>query len=176
MKLIKNHKPKSYSELEILIEYHYLNECYCGVKSTGTVFDFGKNLYEAQMEFWHEYKFTLKECIEWEYNLFIYNSLKGSKMENKAKFEIKKRLSTEYIVEKTDQITDEEYRVDIWIHKNNKIILGIQVKPKTYKYMRNEVKFSNINRNKKFKYPVKYLYYDNDKNFDNISEVLKEII
>lgn len=79
IKLINTHKPKSYDELESLIEYHYLNDCSCGIRSQGSVFDFGKNLYGSQIEYWGEYKFTLEECVQWEYDLFIINSLKGNK-------------------------------------------------------------------------------------------------
>ena len=48
MKLIREHKPKSPNELKKLIEEHFKNDCKCGIKSKGTVEDFGKNLYEAQ--------------------------------------------------------------------------------------------------------------------------------
>lgn len=52
IKLINTHKPKSYDELEALIEYHHLNDCSYGIKSQGSVYDFGKNLYDAQITYW----------------------------------------------------------------------------------------------------------------------------
>ena len=102
IKLINTHKPKSYAELETLIEYHHLNDCPCGIKSQGSVYDFGKNLYDAQIPFWGEYKFTLEECIQWEYDLFIINSLKGNKMEDKAIVELRNKLPAS-IAEKAEK-------------------------------------------------------------------------
>ena len=117
IKLINTHNPKSYDELEALIEYHYLNDCPCGIKSQGSVYDFGKNLYEAQIRYWGEHKFTLEECGQWEYDLFIINSLKGNKMEDKAINELRSKLPVEYDVDNAIGFIDEEYRVDIEIKK-----------------------------------------------------------
>lgn len=175
IKLINTHKPQSYSELESLIEYHYLNDCECGIKSKGTVYDFGKNLFNAQMMFWGENKFTLDECIQWEYDLFIINSLKGSEMENKAVNELKEKLSDNFEVINTEGYVDEEYRVDIEIKRNNEVILGIQVKPSSYKYMRCEVKNFNTIRNAKYKKDVKYLYYDDAKKFINLDDITQDL-
>ncbi|MBR0369722.1 MAG: MjaI family restriction endonuclease [Methanobrevibacter sp.] len=175
IKLINTHKPQSYSELESLIEYHYLNECECRIKSKGTVYDFGKNLFNAQMMFWGENKFTLEECIQWEYDLFIINSLKGSEMENKAVNELKEKLSDNFEIVNTEGYVDEEYRVDIEIKRNNEVILGIQVKPSSYKYMRCEVKNFNTIRNAKYKKDVKYLYYDDAKKFINLDDIIQDL-
>ena len=175
IKLINTHKPKSYSELESLIEYHYLNECSCGIKSQGTVYDFGKNLFNAQKMYWGETKFTLEECIRWEYDLFIVNSLKGSKMEDKAINELKNRLPSNFDVVNAVGIIDEEYRVDIEIKKDNKVILGIQVKPSSYKYMRSEVKSFNEIRNSKYGINVKYLYYDSEEEFTNLDVIIQDL-
>ena len=71
MKLIKNHRPKSKDELHEQIKFHYENNCPCGVKSQGTVEDFGKNLYDAQLSAYGKYKYSLQECIQWEYDLFV---------------------------------------------------------------------------------------------------------
>ena len=49
MKLLRKHSPKTRQELADCIEYHYKNNCECGIKSQGTVQDFGKILYECQM-------------------------------------------------------------------------------------------------------------------------------
>lgn len=173
MKLINKHRPKSYDELETLIEYHYLNDCECGIKSQGTVYDFGRNLYNAQMEYWGENKFTLEECIQWEYDLFIINSLKGSKMESKAISELKNHLSPEYTITNSESIIDEEYRVDIEIKKGGNVVLGIQVKPNSYKFTRYEVKSFNVVRNSKYGNKVAYLYYDDDEEFVNVNEIIQ---
>lgn len=173
IKLINKHNPKSYDELETLIEYHYLNDCECGIKSQGTVYDFGKNLYNAHREYWGENKFTLEECIKWEYDLFIINSLKGSKMENKAIIELKKELPSKYTITNSESFIDEEYRVDLEIKKENKIVLGIQVKPISYKFTRYEVKSFNKIRNSQYKNKVEYLYYNDDEEFTNIPIIIE---
>ena len=176
IKLINKHNPKSYDELETLIEYHYLNDCECGIKSQGTVYDFGKNLYNAQREYWGENKFTLEECIKWEYDLFIINSLKGSKMENKAIIELKKELPSKYTITNSESFIDEEYRVDLEIKKENKIVLGIQVKPISYKFTRYEVKSFNKIRNSQYKNKVEYLYYNDDEEFINLNDIVNDLI
>ncbi len=79
MKLLKYHKPTSEHELCLLIENHITEKCECGVKSKGTVEDFGKTLYEKQIDEWGEYKFSLEDCIKFEYDLFIRQTLRHSK-------------------------------------------------------------------------------------------------
>lgn len=175
IKLINKHKPKSYDELEALIEYHYLNDCECGIKSQGTVYDFGKNLYEAQMEYWGENKFTLEECLKWEYDLFIINSLKGNNMENKAISQLKSKLSPKYSINNSQSLIDEEYRVDIEIKKEEEVILGIQVKPISYKFTRDEVKSFNEIRNSKYQKEVVYLYYNDDEEFINLHYIIDRL-
>jgi len=49
MKLIKKHNRKSPNELKVLIEEHFKNDCICGIKSKGTIEDFGKNLYQLKI-------------------------------------------------------------------------------------------------------------------------------
>ena len=176
IKLINTHKPKSYDELEALIEYHYQNDCSCGIKSQGSVYDFGRNLYDAQMKYWGENKFTLEECIQWEYDLFIINSLKGNKMEDNAINELKNKLPHEFTVDNAIGFVDEEYRVDIEIKKDNEVVLGIQVKPSSYKYMRQEVKSFNTIRNTKYGIEVKYLYYNDDEEFINLNDIVNDLI
>ncbi len=48
MKLIRAHKPKSHEELVKLIDSHSKEKCSCGIISTGSVENFGKNLFNAQ--------------------------------------------------------------------------------------------------------------------------------
>jgi len=92
MKLIKVHKPKSKEELVTLIKEHFIKKCECGIVSKGTIEDFGQNLYDAQLPMWGEHKYTLQECITWEYHLFVTQSLKGDLIENKAKDILSKEL------------------------------------------------------------------------------------
>ena len=65
--------------------------------------------------------------------------------------ELKEKLSNIFDVISAERIVDEEYRVDIEIKKDNEVIMGIQVKPSSYKYMRDEVKNFNSIRNANYK-------------------------
>jgi len=175
MELIKVHKPKSKDELVDLIKYHYENDCECGIKSKGTIEDFGKNLYDAQQPFWKEYKFSLKECTQWVYNLVIVKSLKGSKMERKATQELSKLLP-DYQVSETNLILDKDFRVDLVVSKGKVEICGIQVKPTSFKGVPKEIKEYNKKANKKWGKPVFYLYYDRNDIFININDKVEKIL
>jgi hypothetical protein len=175
MKLIKAHKPKTQTELVDLVEIHFIDKtCACGVISQGTIEDFGENLYEAQSKEWGKYKYTLDDCKKWEYELFISNSIKGGVLEKKA-IDLLTISNTNYQFEESDNYLDEEYRIDIVIKDNSNIIAGIQVKPETYKTMRYGVIHRNIASNQKWGKPVFYLYYDDQGNFTNITDVESEI-
>ena len=93
MKLIKVHRPKSKEELVELIKFHFENDCECGIKSKGTVEDSGKNLFNSQKAYWGENRCSLKDCIQWEYDLFVVQSLKGGTVEKKAAAELNNLLS-----------------------------------------------------------------------------------
>jgi hypothetical protein len=174
MKLIKIHKPKSKEELVLLIKYHFENECSCGIKSQGTLKDFGNNLYNSQLKYWKENRFTHKECLQWEYDLFIVQSLKGGILEQKA-ITLLKKLLPQYIIKEAKGYLDEEVRVDIIISKNNRTICGIQVKPKSFKYARKNVIDFNLKANKKYKKPVFYLYYNEEDSFIAVENLILEI-
>ena len=96
MRLIRNHKPKSKDALVHLIEYHKNNKCDCGVISTGTVLEFGERLYDSQEKYWGEKRYTLAQCIQWEYDLFVVQSLKGGMIEKKALIIFKNVLSNSF--------------------------------------------------------------------------------
>lgn len=177
MKLIKEHKPQSKEELVELIKFHYENKCSCGIVSHGTVENFGKKLFESQIEYWGEQKFTLKQCIQWEYDLFVVNSLKGGILENKALEKLTNYLRyTGFLVTETFGSLDEELRIDLVITHEGIISSGVQVKPSTYLGMREGVKQMNIISNERWGNPVHYLYYDQDGRFENMSEVVHAII
>jgi hypothetical protein len=174
MKLIKIHQPKSKEALVQLIEYHYKNECKCGVVSKGTIEMFGGNLYEAQIKHWGEYRYSLKECIQWEYDLFVVNSLRGGRIEKTAIKYLEDNL-TNFVVTEAEGYVDEELRVDIIISKNDLQIAGIQVKPLTFKLMRKEVILFNKTANVKWGKPVFYLYYNRQDEFTNFENVIAEL-
>ncbi len=175
-KLVRKHNPKSAAELEKLIEEHVGGGCSCGVISQGTIQDFGKNLYEAQKEYWGEYKFTLDECIQWEYDLFILQMLKGTRMEDKCKEELTSKLGKDYSVKDTSNFIDEELRVDLEVYRGEKLIAGIQVKPESFNKVRSSVQLFNKNANEQYGYPVLYADYNYEKEkFLELDEITTEI-
>ena len=174
MKLIKEHRPKSKDELCELIKYHHENNCKCGVKSQGTVEDFGKKLYEAQIEEWGRYKYSLQDCTQWEYDLFVVQSLKGTLVENKALLELRKKLP-DFTISEAEGFVDEELRIDLIISQNGIEKCGIQVKPLTFKLMRAGITTFNKVANAKWGKPVHYLFYNEEENFTNFNETIDEI-
>lgn len=175
MRLIKIHKPKSKDALVELIEYHKTNTCSCGVISTGTVKEFGQRLYESQKTYWGEYKYSLEECIQWEYDLFVVQSLKGGYIEKKAINKLKLSLKN-CTINEAEGYLDDELRIDIIIYdSNSEIIGGIQVKPNTFKNMRPEVLFMQKKQNQKWGKPVWMLYYNKNESFENYDKIVEEI-
>lgn len=174
MKLIRAHNPKSKEELVELIEWHCFNKCECGVKSQGTVKSFGRNLYDSQINYWKEYRYSLQDCIQWEYDLFVVQSLKGGMIEKKAIIELKKELPT-FSFEEAEGYLDEELRIDIIIKKGSNEMGGIQVKPLTFKLTRREVITFNKDANQRWRKPVFYLYYNDNEDFKNIEALVTEI-
>lgn len=171
MKLIKAHNPKSKEELAELIKWHSENTCECGIVSHGSVESFGKNLYNSQILYWGEIRYDLQECIQWEYDLFVVQSLKGGIIEKKAKEQLQKLISSYTFVE-AKGFLDEELRIDIIINKNKEEVGGIQVKPATFKLMRREVITFNKIANQKWGKPVFYLFYDDKEKFMNLDELV----
>lgn len=174
MKLIRQHKPKSKDELVNLIKSHSEGNCDCKIVSQGTIEDFGKNLFDAQIKFWGKNEFSLEECIQWEYDLFVTNSLRGDTIEKKALSKLNEELNDLSVTE-SNRFYDEEYRIDLIIKKNNEEICGIQVKPATYDLMRKGVINRNISSNEKWGKPVFYLKYNDRDEFVNFDDVLKSI-
>ncbi len=180
MNLIRQHGPKSRRELAILIASHSKSPpCECGILSEGTVKDFGRSLFDAQLKEWKEYRFTLDQCIRWEYDLFVVNSLKGNAAEEMAKRSICEGLGGPpwYVSESSEEV-DNVYRVDLVVCREKDTegrVCGIQVKPETYKRMRNSVKKMNEKCNDRWGNPVFYLYYNSETKFVNLESVLSDI-
>lgn len=170
MKLIKAHSPKSKEELVELIKWHAENSCECGVVSQGTVEAFGKNLYDSQIKYWGEIRYSLQDCIQWEYDLFVVQSLKGGIVEKRAIQELTMK-SPNLTFQEAEGFLDEELRIDIIIKKSGNDVGGIQVKPLTFKKMRREVITFNKDANQKWGKPVFYLYYDDNESFVNTEEL-----
>lgn len=175
MKLIRVHSPKTKSQLEHLIETHYLINCPCGIRSQGTVGSFGQNLYDAQLPYWGDYKYSIDQCKQWAYDLFITQSLRGLQLELKA-IQILRNIRPTYKFSEPDQFLDEQIRIDILISSQGRLIAGIQVKPDSYKNMRSEVISFGIQSNNRWNKPVYYLYYNNEGTFINLDEIIAKLI
>jgi hypothetical protein len=174
--LVKEHNPKSAAELEQLIADHVGGGCECGIVSQGKVEDFGRNLYEAQQEYWGEYRFTLDDCIQWEYDLFVLQMLKGRLMEDKCKQVLSERLGSEYTFEDTSNYIDEELRVDLEVLHFGEPIAGIQVKPTSFEGVRRNVQVYNRAANEKYDEQVLYVKYQYDsEEFTNLDKVVNEV-
>lgn len=175
MKLIKFHRPQSKSELEHLIQWHSKNVCSCNVKSKGSVIDFGLNLYHSQLPYWGEIKFSIQECIQWEYDLFVSQSLKGGVLERQALKMLSKALPELKFTEAIG-LLDEDLRIDLIVADlNNDVVAGIQVKPQSYNYMRTEIKAFNKKANKKWNKPVLYLFYDETQQWINLNKICENL-
>ena len=173
MRLIRNHQPKSKDALVQLIEYHKNNRCNCGVVSTGIVKEFGERLFKSQETYWGLTKYTLQQCIQWEYDLFVVQSLKGSLIELKALEALCDALP-ELQFEEAEGYLDDELRIDILVKSTNaNLIGGIQVKPKTFRSMRAEVLFMQKKQNEKWDYPVWFLFYNKDESFHEIEKLIE---
>jgi len=172
MSLIRTHNPRSPDELYEEIARHHEETCDCGIESGGTIEDFGEWLYDAQLDEWGEHRFDLETCTQWIYDLFIMQSLKGYGLEGKASAV----LGWAYDVVDVADFADDEYRVDLIVEHDGELIAGIQVKPESYKYMREHIKNQNRAAHASIEEPVLYLYYDYDEErFTNIGTVMSEL-
>ena len=176
IKLIRNHKPKSNEELVRLIKSHYETTCECWIKSQWTIKTFWKNLYDAQIKKWWQHKYSLEECIQWEYDLFVIQSLKWNKIEDKIKILLNtklKALDDKFLVVDANNYLDEELRIDLVVKFWTNELCWIQVKPSSYKHIRENVKYMNAHRNALSNMPVTYIYYDyNEESVEDIESTI----
>jgi len=161
--LIKKHRIETRKELYQQIKNHYEGFCKCGLKSQGTVEMFGDRLYEAQIGGFGERRYSLLECRDWAYDLFVTKSMRGHDEETIVKTQIevlfRKNGYKNNVRYATDQ-EDREYGVDIVVEKDGKPIYGFQIKPESYKQVNEEIKKINMDKIKKWGHPIKYYYYD----------------
>lgn len=174
MKLIKAHRPQSRAELEQLIADHCSGDCACGVKSQGKVADFGRMLYDAQFEYWGEERFDLQTCIQWEYDLFITQTLKGGQKEKEARQFLQEKFP-DLSIEEARGYLDEELRIDLVISKEGKRRAGVQVKPFSFTKMRDSIIWYNRQANAKWGKPVWYMYYTDRGNWWKAEELINRL-
>lgn len=172
MDLCRKHRPKTELELEQLIEHHHIHRCSCGVRSKGTLKDFGRNLFAAQKKYWKEIRYTMEECQQWIYDLFVVNTMKGLRMEHRAMKTFRYGLPTLGFKWAEGEL-DSKYRIDILVLNEHKdIIGGVQVKPNSFNNTRKRVQEIQKSGIEKWGKPVEYLVYNkNTEEFINLEDI-----
>jgi hypothetical protein len=125
--LVLFHHPKSEEELVRLIAYHKDHKCECGLESKGTVWDFGKKLFDAQKPFFGEYRYSLADCTRYEYEIFIRNPLKGKTVENKCLIKLNSMQEEGFYASFSNDFKDIAQRPDIDVIFRDKQIAGIKI-------------------------------------------------
>ena len=106
--------------------------------------------------------YTYEDCYNYIHDLFTTKSLKGTLMENKA-LEYLKINCERYVWETADVYHDTKCNIDIvGCDSDQNIVIGVQVKPLSYKYadakshLINDIKINKSNIN------TYYMYYDKE--------------
>lgn len=173
-RLAEKHKPTNPEEMRQLIEQHYIMKKPCSVcncKSHGTVEMFATNLFHTQHQkqfdniFKGEPRRSWDRCYEFHYHLFCIGPLRGISMEQKCRQLLENFLKhqqmSKYYVKHTTPEDDVRYAVDLIImsSEDNRIVLGIQVKPESVK-SRISVMKENYRKNEAWGHPVAYFFYN----------------
>lgn len=174
MQLIRIHQPQSKAELVDLILHHAETRCPCGIVSKGSIDDFGKALYKAQQKAWGEYRYSLSTCIQWEYDLFITQSMKGNAQEKKLLNRLRKQLP-QYTFSTSSSELDAEWRIDIVIERKGATVGGIQVKPHTFSRARPAVIAYQKSQHRKWEFPVLAAVYNTDSNWVRFEALVEQI-
>jgi len=183
MKVIAQHQATTEEQVLELIEQHNNKFCHqCKSTGTGTIKDWAKTMYDMQKEdkewrkqnrITEEYPFTQEECEEWFKQLFVVAPLVGIRFERMCLKELKSWVLPPYIVREADSHVDVKYGVDIEIGKMEgrtysknfesfRPLMGIQVKSKVYINAREGVKNGLLKRQRRYGWPVKFMYYDEE--------------
>lgn len=160
MKIIKDAKPKTFDDW---ISYYVGHDAY---KFTNGMVEASGRLQDYILET-QKKRIKTKTCWDAIAVIVLFNTWNGYKMELKAIDELQE---DDYEILQTNSNQDEKYAIDLIIHKNNKVLLGIQVKPSKYAHLSEEKKQVNKNKNyefiNKYNVGVKYLYYNENYEFD----------
>ena len=125
-----------------------------------TISDMAFGMHKKQEKYGTEY--TQSECYEYILDLFTNKSLKGTEMEEKAlKYLQDRRKRYKWRTATTHQ--DTKLNIDIaGYDENDELVVGVQVKPISYKSTDYEVKRINDRKVYNSKIETHYMYY-NDK-------------
>lgn len=180
MALIAAHQPSNPVTLTGLIADHRFPGCPCGLRSKGTVQDFGEKLYEAQFKPKGQLildgapEGSLQDCVDWCFDLFVLKSLKGNDMEIRAVHLAIQHLPPWISVRRASEFQDFSFRIDILLHGRGKTS-AIQVKPDSYRKIDRGIQAIDTAANHQFGNPVHYLYYDSDLEFYGADDVFARI-
>lgn len=123
-------------------------------------------LYTYLCENHKEKHYTHKNCMDCLMCFIFLKTWKGLQKEQEARLLFDDEL---WNVRLTTKEEDNKYAVDLVINYKNKDLWGIQVKPDTFKNMKEEISV-NLEKNKiykqKFGYSVMYVFYDENGDFD----------
>ncbi len=165
--LIRTHKPKNQTQLKFLIESE---------KGEGCIDKWSEHLYDCYLRFKHDnpnipYK-NLEDCKIFMNYLFVEGSIKGGKMEEIAldifkKCKVVKDLN--FSVMMGNEKDDFKHAIDLVVYDDiNEVVMGIQVKPISYRNFEKHVTSVhevNVKKNKEFGKPVLYVYYNKEGKF-----------
>jgi len=183
MALVAYHRPPHEEALESLIEQHcrlaHSSQCPCGVKSRGTVTDFGNNLYEAQQtceaykqQYPDQRAFTRQECYTFMRNLFCVAPLRGLRQEETSVSVLRKAIPG-IVVTLATRSEDFDYAVDyIVTHRGRD--LGVQVKPESF-FNKEDCVVLTKEKHARFRHPVLFHTYSN-RTMEFLEETTRKII
>ena len=175
IQLIRVHRPRSAFELEALITSHWETVCPCGIVSQGRVQDFGRALFEAQRLHWGEYRYSLQECTQWMYDLFVHQAMRGDRMESEAAARLSAALAPVAHVQMSDVFLDCELRIDLEVLRAGQRVAGVQVKPISFFRMRSSLVTAQAMRHAELGLPVFVLCYDAEGHFVALPEIARAI-
>ena len=157
--LIRKHNLDTPERVEKCIDFHFHNNCKCGIKSLGTLNDFATIMHKDQTDF------TYQECKDYIIDLYTLKSFYGHLKEMHVILQLRSSLKNNFRY--ATDVEDSLYAIDIVIDN----VAAVQVKPLSY---HNVDKTTNQKKNKAFGKPVYYIYYDKDGiyNIENLIDII----
>ncbi len=170
------HRPQSAATMLALLDSHTEARCSaCGQQCrNGGLVAWTQVLYnmtrmEVQRGNCAARAVTMQDCGNFMYDLFVRAPVRGFAMEVRALQALTQAAGHVAFTHATpDQ--DVEFAVDLVSPT-----CGIQVKPESYKHVREDVHHTNARKNKAYGKPVHYLYYGSDGAWSNLDSVVASL-
>jgi len=173
--LVNNHDIRKESEVKEQIENHLDNGCdkdSCSLVANGTIQSQSKEMYEAQEDFFGYKKYDQDIIHKYVYDVFTTRTISGVDLESRAIENLNDEIS--FDVRKADEELDNDYSVDLVVSSDGTDFAGIQVKPRNYDKIQENMKVINDVKNTEYNHPVFYLYYKNDE-LQNLGDIINQI-